>query len=144
MRSGEMMAKVEKTNAGEYEIERKNRELAILAALTMHEQRAEDVVILDLRALVDYADFFVIGSAASLTRMRGVARMVEKRLGKAGGRRLNQSEKDNGWVLADFGDILVHVFDKEAREFYRLEDLWGDAPMVDWEDRIAAKDGARG
>lgn len=124
-----------------YDVERKNRELAILAALAMHEQRAEDIVILDLRALVDYADFFVIGSASSLTRMRGVARRVEKVLARHGGRRLNQPDQEAAWVLADFGDVLVHVFDNESREFYRLEDLWGDAPRIEWEDRIRKDDG---
>ena len=128
---------MDETGSGSaYTVERKNRELAILAALAMHEQRAEDIVILDLRALVDYADFFVIGSASSLTRLRGVARRVEKVLAKNGAKRLNHPDRETAWVLADFGDILVHVFDSEAREFYRLEDLWGDAPTVEWEDRI--------
>ena len=122
-----------------YAVERKNHELAILAALTMHEQRAEDVVILDMRGLVDYADFFVIGSAASLARIRGVARQVERVITRNGGRRLNQSDRDVSWVLADFGDVLVHVFDDKAREFYRLEDLWGDAPRVEWQDRIVRR-----
>lgn len=122
-----------------YDVERKNRELAILAARAMHEQRAEDIVILDLRSLADYADFFVIGSASSLTRMRGVSRRVEQVLLKRGAKRLNQPDREAAWVLADFGDILVHVFDNEAREFYRLEDLWGDAPTVEWQERVAEK-----
>ena len=127
---------MKETTGGTYDVERKNRELAILAALAMHEQRAEDVIILDLRNLVDYADFFVIGSASSLSRMRGIARRVEKALAKRGGKRLNQPDREATWVLADFGDVLVHVFDSEAREFYRLEDLWGDAPRIDWEHRL--------
>jgi ribosome-associated protein len=118
------------------DIEEKNRELAILAALTMDEQRAEDVIILDLRGLIDYADYFVVGSASSLARMRGVARRVESALAKHGGKRLNQPDRESAWVLADFGDVLVHVFDAQAREFYLIEDLWGDAPRVHWEDRI--------
>lgn len=123
-------------DAAAYDVERKNRELAIQAALAMHEQRADDVVILDMRGLVDYADFFVIGSASSLTRMRGIARLVEKRLAKAGGKRLNRPDRDAAWVLADFGDVLVHVFDTVARDYYRLEDLWGDAPRIEWESRL--------
>ncbi len=121
------------------DIEEKNRELAILAALAMDEQRAEDVVILDLRKLIDYADYFVVGSASSLARMRGIARRVESVLSKHGGKRLNQPDRECAWVLADFGDILVHVFDAEARDFYRIEDLWGDAPRVRWEDRVKKK-----
>lgn len=122
-----------------YDVERKNRELALLAARTMDEQRAEDIVVLDMRGLVDYADFFVIASASSLTRMRGVVRLVEKRLAKAGGKRLNLPDREASWVLADFGDVLVHVFDTQAREFYRLEDLWGDAPQLEWRDKPKRK-----
>lgn len=119
-------------------IEDKNRQLAILAARTMHEQRAEDVLILDLRTLVDYTDYFIIGSASSMTRMRGIIRRVEKALLKRGGKRLNQPDNDAAWVLADFGDVLVHVFDANARDFYRLEDLWLDAPQVEWRDESIA------
>ncbi len=119
-----------------YDVERKNRELAIQAALAMHEQRADEVVILDLRGLVDYADFFVIGSASSLTRMRGIARMVDKRLIKHGGKLLNRPDHEGNWILADYGDVIVHIFDAEARDFYCLEDLWGDAPKIEWMDRI--------
>ncbi len=118
------------------EIEEKNRELAIQAAVAIHEQRGEDIIILDLRRLVDYADFFVIASASSLSRIRGIARNVERVLAKSGGKRLNQPARETIWVLADFGDVLVHLFDREAREFYRLEDLWGDAPTVEWRDRV--------
>ncbi len=115
------------------DMDRKNRELAILAARTMHEQRAEDIVVLDLRALIDYADYFVIGSAASLARTRGVAGKVESVLLQNGGKRLNQPDRESAWTLVDFGDVLAHVFDAEARDFYRLEDLWGDAPRIEWQ-----------
>lgn len=121
-------------NADNKLIEDKNRQLAILAARAMHEQRAEDILILDLRKLADYADYFVIGSASSMARMRGIARRVEKVLIKHGGKRLNQPDNDAAWALADFGDVLVHVFDVHARQFYQLEDLWLDAPQVEWRD----------
>ncbi|MCD8141120.1 MAG: ribosome silencing factor [Planctomycetaceae bacterium] len=122
------------------DLDSKNRELAILAALAMHDQRAEDILILDLRELIDYANYFVIGSASSLTRMRGIIRRVEKSLAKHGGKRLNQPDREAAWILADFGDVLVHIFDSQAREFYWLEDLWGDAPRVEWENRIPRKE----
>ena len=124
------------------DIDDKNRELAIQAALAMHDQRAEEIVVLDLRTLVDYADYFVIASAASLTRMRGIVKRVEKDLEKLGGRRLNRPEPEAAWILADFGDVIVHIFDAPAREFYQLEDLWGDAPRLDWEQRIIRKEQA--
>ena len=131
------MKRAEKDNDA---VESRNRELARLAAVAMHEQRAEDIVVLDLRQLVDYADYFVIGSAASLTRMRGVSRWVEKVLAKHGGKRINQPDREASWILVDFGDILVNVFDAQAREFYRLEDLWGDAPQVEWRSLLSARE----
>lgn len=115
-------------------VEDKNRRLAILAARAMDEQRAEEIFVLDLRKLVDYADYFVIGSASSMTRMRGIVRRVASVLAKNGGKRLNQPDRDGSWALADFGDVLVHVFDSQARDFYRLEDLWLDAPRVEWRE----------
>ncbi len=124
------------------DIDDKNRELAIQAALAMHDQRAEEIVVLDLRTLVDYADYFVIASASSLTRMRGIVKRVEQVLEKLGGKRLNKPEPEAAWILADFGDVIIHIFDSTAREFYRLEDLWGDAPRLDWEQRIIRKEQA--
>ncbi|MCC8190008.1 MAG: ribosome silencing factor [Planctomycetes bacterium] len=121
-----------KRTPAETDIEQKNRDLAVAAAIALHEQRADDIVVLDVRALADYADYFVIASAASSTRMRGAARHVERTLAKRGGKRLNQPDRDAGWILIDFGDILVHIFDTQARDFYRLDELWGDAPEVDW------------
>ena len=114
----------------------RNRKLAILAALAMDERRAEDVLILDIRSLIDYADYFVIGSTDSLTRLRGVARRVDQVMAKNGAVRRNRAERDSGWSLGDFGDILVHVFERWARNFYRLEELWGDAPRVEWRDQL--------
>lgn len=118
-------------------IEEKNRRLAIAAAQAMHGQRAEDVAVLDLRDLVDYADYFVIASASSAMRIRGIVKAAEKVLSKTGGRRLNQPDMRTGWSLLDYGDIIVHVFDPEAREYYRIEDLWGDAPRLEWRDTRA-------
>lgn len=122
-------------------IEGKNRRLAVAAARAMHGRRAEEVAVLDLRGLVDYADYFVIASASSAMRIRGVARAAEKALAEAGGRRLNQPDMRTGWSLLDYGDVIAHVFDPEAREFYRIEDLWGDAPRVEWRDAGTAGEG---
>lgn len=134
-----------KADSGETAVdtEKKNERLAVLAAQTLHGQRAENIAVLDLRQLIDYADFFVIASASSLMRIRGATRAVERALAKAGGKRLNQPDTNTGWALADFGDVLVHVFDNEAREFYRLEELWGDAPLVDWEKSMKRRDGKK-
>ena len=120
-------------------MDKKNRRLAVAAAVAMDGQRAENVLILDLRGLVDYADYFVIASAASVMRIRGVARAAEKTLAALGAIRLNRPDRDTGWALLDFGDVIVHIFDSAAREYYRIEDLWGDAPAVEWRGAAAAQ-----
>lgn len=120
--------------------ERKNLRLAMLAARSMHEQRGDDIVVLDMRGLAAFADFFVICSASSLTRARGICRLVEKNLAQNGGAALNKPDYGSGWILADFGDVLVHIFDERSRDFYQLEELWGDAPRIDWEKESADND----
>lgn len=121
------------------ETEEKNKNLAIASAVAMHGQRAEDIIILDLRQLIDYADFFVIASASSMSRMRGVAKAAEKAMMKEKSRKLNHPDRETGWSLLDYGDVIIHVFDTEARDYYRIEDLWGDAPLVEWKDHIQVK-----
>ena len=61
-----------------------------------------------------------------------MARAAEKALDQAGGKSINQPDRRTGWSLLDYGDVIVHIFDPEAREYYRIEDLWGDAPRVEW------------
>ncbi|MDR1533771.1 MAG: ribosome silencing factor [Planctomycetota bacterium] len=116
-------------------------ELAVLAAIAMHEQRADDILVLDLRGLVDYTDFFVIGSADSLARLRGIFRRVDLAMREGGGNRLNRADKETGWLLADFGEVLIHLFERRARDFYRLEELWGDAPRIEWREGPAGRKG---
>ena len=123
--------------------DKKNRRLAIAAAVAMDSQRAEDVLVLDLRSLIDFADYFVIASASSVMRIRGIAKTVEKSLSSLNARRLNGSKFDTGWALLDYGDVIVHVFDNAAREHYRIEDLWGDAPVLEWRGADAAAQDVR-
>lgn len=120
-------------------MEARNLELALAAADAADEGRAEEIQVLDMRALVDYSDYFVIASAPSVVRLKGVSKQVEKRLAKRNARLLNTPDRDNGWILLDFGDVMIHLFDHPAREFYRLEDLWGDAPRVEWQPAANAK-----
>ncbi len=131
---------VDERQARRASVEKENRDKAIAAAVAMYSQRAEDVVILDLRGLVEYTDFFVIGSASSVMRVRGVARAAERAMARAGGKRLNQPDRETGWSLLDYGDVIVHVFDIESRDFYRLEDLWGDAPRIERKRHVKETD----
>ena len=109
------------------------REQAIVAARAAYNNRAEDIVVLDVRAVCDFADYFVIAEAPTSIRLRGISDGIEKTLYAAGVRRLNRHGRETGWILLDYGDVVVHLFDSAARAHYQLESLWADAPAVAWE-----------
>ncbi len=97
------------------------------------EQKAQDVVALDLRGISSATDFFVLASGTSDVQVRSIAEHITEELKKDGGPRPGHVEGLRGgrWVLLDYIDFVVHVFHPQAREFYQLETLWGDAPR--WE-----------
>ena len=106
-------------------------ELAQLAADVADSKKARDVVILDISELAVIADFFVICSANSRTQVQAIADAMEEQLAQKGVRCKGIEGRDEGkWVLLDFGDLVVHIFQGEEREFYGLERLWGDAPRL--------------
>ena len=92
-------------------------------------EKAEDVVVLDLRGLAGFTDFFVIATASSERRRTTIVDAVERRVRERVGRKPIHLEgyPAAGWVLADYVDFVVHVFSPESRELYQLEKLWGDA-----------------
>ncbi len=107
------------------------KEWAQLAADVADSKKARDVIILDISELSVIADCFVICSANSRTQVQAIADAVEERLELAGLRCKGSEGHDEGkWVLLDFGDVIVHIFQEEEREFFGLERLWGDAPRL--------------
>jgi ribosome-associated protein len=108
-------------------------ELARQAARICDEKRAEEIVILDLQQICDFTDFFVIATATSGPQMKGLVRALEKALKAMQAPLLNRDGSGTSrWALLYYGDTVVHIFDAEAREFYQLEHLWGDAPRLDF------------
>jgi len=94
-----------------------------------HERKALDVVALDLRGISSAADFFLIASGNSDVQVRAIAEHIADELRKEGVRPGHVEGTSTGrWVLLDYIDVVVHVFHPEARDFYQLEELWGDAP----------------
>ena len=91
----------------------------------------EDIKIIDLRGVSAFTDYFVITNGNSAAQVRAIADEAAEKLAAAG-LRMKSSEGHSGasWILLDFGDIIVHVFDKTSREYYNLERVWGDAPVV--------------
>jgi ribosome-associated protein len=110
---------------------RDSQVIARRAADAARDKRARDVLVLDLQALSSLADYFVICTAQSTTHLDTVAEAVNQAL-RADGVRLRHREgtATSGWLLLDYGDLVVHVFLEETRAFYGLERLWGDAPAL--------------
>lgn len=97
------------------------------------DNKAEDIVVLDMRKVVNFCDYFVLCTAASDRRIRGVAENICEELGKIGIDVYHTQGLNEGtWVVVDLGDIVVHIFDKNTREFYGLEHLWQEAKRINW------------
>jgi ribosome-associated protein len=108
-------------------------ELAVLAARAVHDRRAEDVVVLDLRGMCSVTDFFVICSGTSDRQMRAAYDAAEEAGRRFGWRPIGSAGYESAtWMLLDFVDVVIHIFAPEYRQYYDLELLWGDAPRVDW------------
>ena len=111
------------------------QELAIEAAKAADIKKAFDIEIIEVGALSDSFDYFVIASVNNDRQAEAVIDEVENRLRDNFNVRplAIEGRKVSNWELIDFGSVMVHVFEPEAREYYRLESLWGDAPRVSFE-----------
>jgi ribosome-associated protein len=100
----------------------------VTAALDL---KAVDLRVLHLEAVTDFTDYFLICSGTSERQVQAIAEAVDERLRAGRVRPLHVEGRGRGhWILLDYGDFVVHVFDEEHRSFYALERLWGDAPDV--------------
>lgn len=109
------------------------REIALLAAEAANDKIAADVVVLDVAQTLVITAYFVIATGSTDRQVRSIADEVEDQLReKAGVKPIGrEGEREGKWVLLDFGDVVVHVFQPDERDYYRLEKLWSDAPRVD-------------
>jgi ribosome-associated protein len=106
---------------------------AALCARIGEENKAKNVLILDMRGITPLYDFFVLLTGSSRRQIHTIAEETDAAMRAVGDERLSiQGYQASRWVVQDYGDVVVHVFDAEAREYYNLEDLWADAPRVDW------------
>ena len=117
--------------AGEGYREPRVRDLALEIAELLKDKRAQDVVVLDLDALASFTDFFVICTVKTAVQTKALVRFIEERMERSGIRPVNRvSSFDSMWVLLDYNFFIVHIFQKEARDYYQLEKLWCDAKVV--------------
>ena len=106
-------------------------ELARLVVEVASDKLAADIVMLDLRGVAPFADYFVIMSADSARQIEALEEDLTKALKDAQVRRFHrEGTPASGWVLLDFSDVIVHIFSPEEREYYHLETLWSQAPQV--------------
>jgi len=113
----------------------KGIELAKTAARYADDIQAEDIVILDLRGLSQLTDFFVVCSANSQPHLKAVSREISQHLAENDKTEANRRDgkSESQWLILDFIDVIVHVFHRDKREVYAIEDLWSDAPQIEFE-----------
>lgn len=109
-------------------------ERAVLSARVGDDNKAKDIVVLDMRNITPLFDYFVLMTGASRRQIHTLADEIDGALRAVGDQRLAiQGFQSSRWIAQDYGDVVVHVFDAESRSTYALEDLWADAPRVDWQ-----------
>ena len=108
------------------------KEIAVTAAKALDSKKGQDIQVIDVESLTSLADYFVICSGTSNTQINALCDAVEKAVNEGGEPTLHREGYRGGtWVLLDFGSVVVHVFNHEAREFYSLERLWQDGTPLD-------------
>ena len=116
----------------------KSREFALKAAEAALKKKALDLIILELSGLTVIADYFVICSGESTTQVKAIAESIELEFSRKGMRPVGKEGLNYGhWVLLDYGDVIIHVFEKETREYYALEKLWMDAKTIEFHEDTA-------
>ncbi|MCA9460917.1 MAG: ribosome silencing factor [Nitrospira sp.] len=109
-----------------------SQEKAIFIAQAAQEKQAGEVLILEVGHLTSIADYFVFGSGESERQVRAIATFIEKEVSARFHEKPQVEGKETSkWILLDFGDVIVHVFKTEVRQYYALEKMWADAPQID-------------
>lgn len=112
-------------------------EVAKLVAKAASEKKAVNPIILDIRGLSVIADFFVICNGNSETQVQAIAKEIKDKVNE---HEINivgmEGTSDARWILLDLGDVVVHIFHKEERDFYNIERLWKDAPQIEFEEIV--------
>jgi len=99
------------------------------------EKKARDIVQMDMIGLMSTNDYFVICSANTATQVRAIADNIEEKMEEVGISFLHkEGYREGEWVLLDYGDTVAHIFQQDAREYYALERLWGDAKLTPYEE----------
>lgn len=108
-------------------------EHAAQCARIAEDNKARDIVVLDMRGVTPWYDFLVLATAASRRQLHAIAEEVDAYLASEGEKRLGiEGYQSCKWIVQDYGDLVLHLFDPPSREFYNLDELWADAKRIDW------------
>lgn len=108
-----------------------NKELALRIGDKLDIKKGQDIVVLDVSQNTSYADYFIIVTGNSDKQIEALADEVRELLYQEKVKLINVEGKNTGWMLLDYGDIIVHIFSKEQRAHYGLEKLWSDSTLVE-------------
>ena len=108
------------------------KEMARSAYRALEDKKGENISVIDISGISPLADYFIITNGTSDSQVQALVDNVEEKMHKAGHSQIQREGMQSGnWVLLDYGDVVVHVFDKENREFYHLERIWSDGKKVE-------------
>ena len=112
-----------------------SKKMAAIAIDALEDRKGEDIRVLDISEISTLADYFIIAAGTNRNQVQALADNVQEKLGRAGHMTRNVEGYDSAnWILLDFGDIIVHVFDTENRLFYDLERIWRDGKLIEASD----------
>ena len=107
-------------------------EMARVAYQALDEKKGEDIRVIDISGISVIGDYFVITNGTSDSQVRALVENVEEKMHKAGyAAKETEGHRSGAWVLIDFSDVIVHIFDRENRQFYNLERIWNDGKRID-------------
>ena len=114
----------------------RSMQLAIAAAKTAEENRGRDIVVLDLRKMTCMFDFFVVASGTSRRQLHAMSEEIDHKLeDDLNDQRMGiEGYSESRWILLDYGTVVIHLFDDETRGYFALEELWAEAPKIDWQN----------
>lgn len=108
------------------------KKMAQIAYHALEDKKGEDICMIDIAGISPLADYFIITNGTSDSQVKALVDNVEEKMHEAGHSQIQREGFQSGnWVLLDYGDVVVHVFDKENREFYHLERIWSDGRRIE-------------
>ena len=107
-------------------------DIARNCARLLEEKKSENILILDLKEINSYLDYFILSTGNSLLHCRSLGTELRRYFKSIGFKERTHSKLDSGWIVLDFNEIIIHIFTKDMREYYQLENLWADALLINF------------